>query len=190
MATHSSVLAWRIPGTGEPGGLPSMESHRVGYDWSDLASTHKPNFFLWQRDGLVNEGEAERVVSVDWRKAHRNGGDTVNGRWLWTGICFPEEGASDCCCCLVPKSCLNLCDCVNFSMPGVLPYLPEFAQTHVHWVSDAIQPSHLLSPPSPPALNLLQNQSLFQWVSCTHQVAKVLELQHQSFQWIFRVDFL
>ena len=60
------------------------------------------------------------------------------------------------------------------------------------WVSDAIQPSHPLSSPSPPALNLSQHQGLFQWVSSLHQVAKVLEfqLQHQSFQWIFRTDLL
>ena len=63
----------------------------------------------------------------------------------------------------------------------------------VHWVSDAIQPSHPLSAPSPPALkDLSQHQGLFQWVSSSNQVAKVLEfqLQHQSFQWIFRTDFL
>jgi len=79
-------------------------------------------------------------------------------------------------------------------MPGfpVLNYLPEFAQTHVHWVGDTIQPSYPLLPPSPLALNLSQHQGLFQWVGCLHQVAKVLELQlqYQSFQWIFRVDFL
>ena len=65
-------------------------------------------------------------------------------------------------------------------------------QTHVHWISDAIQPSHPLSSSSPLALNLFQHQGLFQWVSSSHQVAKVLEfqLQHQSFQWIFRTDFL
>ena len=78
-------------------------------------------------------------------------------------------------------------------MPGLPVYhrLPDFNQTHVHWVGDAIQPSHPLLPHSPPALNLSQNQGLFQWVSCSHLVAKVLELQfqHQSFQWIFRVDF-
>ena len=70
--------------------------------------------------------------------------------------------------------------------------LPEFAQTHVHWVSDAFQPSHPLLPPSLSAFNLSQHQGLFQWVSSLHQVGKVLELQlqHQSFQWIFRVDFL
>ena len=67
----------------------------------------------------------------------------------------------------------------------------ELTQTHVHYVSD-IQPSHPLSSPSPPALNLSQHQSLFQWVSSLHQVAKVLEFQlhHQSFQWIFGTDFL
>ena len=72
----------------------------------------------------------------------------------------------------------------------VLHHLLEFAQTHVHWVSDAIQPSHPLLPPLPPALNLSQHQDLFQWVGSSHQVAKVLELQHQSLQWILRVDFL
>ena len=62
----------------------------------------------------------------------------------------------------------------------------------VHWVSDAIQPSHLLSSPSPPTFNLSQHEGLFQWVSFSHQVATVLEfqLQHQSFQWIFRTNFL
>ena len=78
---------------------------------------------------------------------------------------------------------------MNYSMPGspVLHYLPEFAQTHVHWVSDAIQPSHPLSSPCLLAINLSQHQSLFKWVSSSHQVAKLLEfqLQHQSFQWIF-----
>ena len=63
---------------------------------------------------------------------------------------------------------------------------------HVHWVSEAIQPSHPLSSPSPPTFNLSQHQGLFKWVSSLHQVAKVLEFQlkHQSFQWIFRTDFL
>ena len=80
---------------------------------------------------------------------------------------------------------------MNCSIPGllVLHYLLEFVQTHVHWVGDAIQPCHPLSSPSPPALNLSQHQGLFQWVGFLHQVAKLLELQHQSFQWTFRVDF-
>ena len=66
--------------------------------------------------------------------------------------------------------------------------LPELTQTHVHWVSVAIQLSHPLSSPSPPAFNLSQHQGLFQWVSSLHQVAKGLEFQYQSFQWIFRTD--
>ena len=98
------------------------------------------------------------------------------------------------CCCSVAKSCPTLHNPMDCSMSGfpVLHYFLEFAQTHVHWVSDAIQISHPLLPPSPLALNLSQQQGLFQWVSSLHQVAKVLELQlqYQSFQWIFRVDFL
>ena len=85
----------------------------------------------------------------------------------------------------VTQSCPTLCDPMNRSMPGLPVHhqLPEFTQTHVHWVGDAIQSSHSLSSPSPPALNLSQNQGLFKWVSSSHQVAKVLEfqLQHQSF---------
>ena len=92
-----------------------------------------------------------------------------------------------------PKSCPTLCDPKDCSTPGfpVLHHLPEFAQTHIHWVSDAIQPSHPLSSPSPPAFNLAQHQGPFQWVGSLHQVAKVLEfhLQHQSFLSIFRVDW-
>ena len=93
---------------------------------------------------------------------------------------------------LVAQSCLSLCDPMNCSTPGIPVHhqLPEFTQTHVHWVSDAIQPSHPLLSPSPPAFNISQHQGLFKWVS-SHQVTKVLEfpLQHQSFQWIFRTDF-
>ena len=87
----------------------------------------------------------------------------------------------------VAQSCLTLCDPMNHSTPGLPVHhqLLEFTQTHVYWVGDAIQPSHPLSSPSPPALNLSQHQGLFKWVSSLHQVAKVLEfqLQRQSFQW-------
>ena len=94
---------------------------------------------------------------------------------------------------LVTKSCLTLQpDRLQHIRLPCPHHLPEFAQTHIHWVGDAIQPSYPLSPPSPFALNLSQHQGLFQWVISSHQVAKVLELQlqHQFFQWIFRVDFL
>ena len=89
----------------------------------------------------------------------------------------------------VAQSCPILCDPVDSSLPGfpVNHQLPKLAQTHVHWVSDAIQPSHPLSSPSPPAFNLSQHQCIFQWVNSSYQVAKVLkfQLQHQSFQRIF-----
>ena len=88
----------------------------------------------------------------------------------------------------------TLCNPMDCSTPGlpVLQYHPELAQTHVHRVSDAIQPSHPLSSPSPPAFNLSQDQGLFKWVSSLHQVAKGLglQLQQQPFQWILRTDFL
>ena len=105
MATHSSVLAWRIPGTGEPGGLLSMGSHTVRHNWSNLAAAA-------------------------------------------AGLPVHHQ-------------------------------LLEPTQTHVHWVGDAIQPSHPLPSPSP-ALNLSQPWGLFRWVSSLHQVAKVLEFQLQQ----------
>ena len=90
------------------------------------------------------------------------------------------------------QSCLTLCDPMGCRMPGfpVHHQLPQLAQTHVHWVGEAIQPSHPVLSPSPPAFNLSQHQGLFQWVSSSHQVARVLEVQHQSFQWKFRTAFL
>ena len=94
---------------------------------------------------------------------------------------------------------MTLCNPKDCSTPGfpVFHHLCEFAQTHVHWVDDAMQPSHPLSPSYPPfALSLSQHQGLFRWVGCLLQVAKVFELQcqHQSFQWIpglisFRIDW-
>ena len=91
-----------------------------------------------------------------------------------------------CCHCSVTQSCPTRCNPVDCSMTGfpVLHHLLEFAQTHVHWINDAIQSFHPLSSPPPSALNLSQHQGLLQWVGSSHQVAKVLQLQHQSFQWI------
>ena len=92
----------------------------------------------------------------------------------------------------VAQSCPNLCNPVNRSTPGfpVQHQLPEFTQTHIHRVSDAIQPSHPLSCPSPHAPTPSQHQSLFQGVSSLHEVAKVLEfqLQDENFQWTPRTD--
>ena len=96
--------------------------------------------------------------------------------------------------CSVAQSCLTFCNPMDCSTPGfpILHSLLEFAQIHVHWIGDPIQPSHPLSSPSPPAFSLSQHQGLFQWVGSSHQVIKVLELQLQyhSNQWIFKVDFL
>ena len=99
----------------------------------------------------------------------------------------------------VAQSCLTLCNPMNRSTPGLPVHhqLPEFTQTHVHRVCDAIQPSHPLpspsphAPPPPPAHNPFQHRGLFQWVNSLPEVPKVLEfqLQHQPFQWIFMTDF-
>ena len=106
--------------------------------------------------------------------------------WICLVPCPPN------CCCRrwVSKLCPTPCDPMNWSMQGfpVLHSLPEFAQTHVHCISDDIQPSHPLSLPSPPALYLSQHQGFFQRVVSSHQVAKVLELQHPFFQWTFKQD--
>ena len=95
---------------------------------------------------------------------------------------------------LVAQLCPTICDPINHSMPGLPVHyqLPEFTQTHVHRVSDAIQPSHSLSSPSPLAPKPSQHQSLFQWVNSSHEVAKVLEfqLQNHSFQRNPRADLL
>ena len=105
-----------------------------------------------------------------------------------TGAWFSQSVSS------AAQLCLTLCDPMNRSTPGLPVHhqLPEFTQTHAHWVGDAIQPSHPLSSPSPPAPNPSQHQALFQWVNSSHEVAKVLEfqLQHQSFQWTPRTDLL
>ena len=116
------------------------------------------------------------------------------GVWLqWHVQKYWFSGDGETYCCSVAQARLTLCDPMDCSMTGfpVLHHLTEFSQTHVHWVGEAIQPSQ---PPlsSSLAFNLFQHQGLFWWIGSSHQVAKVLELQlqHQSFQGIFRIDFL
>ena len=94
-----------------------------------------------------------------------------------------------CCCCFVTQSCPTPCDLMGCSMPGflVLHYLLEFAQTHVHWVGDAIQPPHPLSSPSSLALNLSQPQGLFQWVNSSQSIGA--STSASVLQWMFKVDF-
>ena len=88
----------------------------------------------------------------------------------------PHTASTCCCACSVAESCPALCNPMDCSTRGfpVLYYAQEFAQTRVHWVGDAIQPSHPLLSPSPPAFNLSQHQGLFKWVSSSHQVAKLM----------------
>ena len=92
-----------------------------------------------------------------------------------------------CCGCSVAQSCPTFCHFMDCSTPGlpVPRHLSKFGQVHVHCIGDAIQPSHLLMPSSPSALNLSQHRGLFQWVVCSYQMTKILELQlqHQSLQW-------
>ena len=106
--------------------------------------------------------------------------------WYCLGVHISVQFSS------VTQSCLTLCDLMNRSTPGLPVHhqLPEFTQTHIHRVSDAIQPSHPLSSPSPPAPNPSQHQSVFQRVNSSHEVAKVLEfqLQHHSLQRNPRAD--
>ena len=124
---------------------------------------------------------------------------TLTSTHLVNNLCFITEKAnwdrsSSSSSTSIAHSCPTLCDPMNRSMPGLPVYhkLPDFTQTHAHQVGEAIQPSHPLSSPSPPAPNHSQHQGLFQWVNSSHEVAKVLEfqLQHQSFQWTPRTDLL
>ena len=162
MVTHPCILAWRIPWTEEPGGLQSMGSQRVGHNW---VTNFLSSWF-------------HRYVARPWEY----GGEQF--RHLPSLLVLQFSSVAQLCLC-------NPMDCCTPCLP-VHHQLPEFTQTHVHWVRDTIQPSHPLLSPSPPAFNLSQPQGLFQWVSSLHQMAKVLEfqIQHQSFQWIFRTDFL
>ena len=161
MATHSTVLAWKIPWTGKPGRL------QVHGDCKELDMTERlstKNIFLKL---IIFWNEFVTFIIRKKKKAfklHRKVEDTISSVQLLSRV--------------------RLCDPMNRSPPGLPVHhqLPEFTQTRVHWVGDAIQTSHPLSSPSPPVLNL-PNQGLFQRVSSSHQVAKVLEcqLQHQSF---------
>ena len=109
--------------------------------------------------------------------------------WRQKLVCRQPNGS----CCSVTKSCPTLCDPMDCSTPGLpCPLISPGLCSSSYPLSWWCQPYHYLSAPSPLALNLSQHQGLFQWIGSLHQVAKVLELQfqHQSFQWIFTVDFL
>ena len=131
---------------------------------------------LWRNYHLFeNLTKSETITKEIWDR--RPGSKEPTGQWKSL-----SQSVS-----LVAQSCPTLCDPMNHNTPGLPVHhqLPEFTQTHVHQVGEAIQPSHPLSSPSSPAPNPSQHQGLFQRVSSSHQVAKVLEfqLQHQSLQW-------
>ena len=158
MATHSSVLAWRIPGTG-------------GAWWAAVSGVAQSRTRLkWQEQQQQQQGSiVDHLLEIR---------DIILVSQLLVFLKYvlilgsPVQFSS------VAQSCLTLHDPVDHSTPDLPVHhqLPESAQTHVHWVSDAIQPSHPLSSPSPPAFNLSQHQCLFKWVSSSHQVTKESEI--------------
>ena len=125
------------------------------------------------------------LTLIGWAYLCENVGTGRYLPWHWFQTVFcPNDSVQFS---LFAQWCPTLCNPTNRSMPGLPVHhqLPEFTQTHVHWVGYAIQPSHSLSSPFPPAPNPSQHPGLFQWVSSSHEVAKVLESQllHQSLQW-------
>ena len=136
MATHSSVLAWRIPGTGEPGGLLSVGLHRVWHDWSDLAAAVHISCSVVSDSVRPHELQHARLPCPSpTPRAYLN--SCPSSRWCHPTISFSVIPFSSC-----------------------LQYFPASGS--------------------------------FPMVSSSHQVTKVFkfQLQHQSFQWIFRTDFL
>ena len=145
--------------------------------------THQGNQ-NWKRHVYPNVHRCTVYISRTWKQLRCPSADKWIRKLWYIYIQFSS----------VAQSCPTLCNPMDCSMPGLPVHHqpPEFTQIHLHWVGDAIQPSHPLSSPSPPAFNLSQHHGLFQWVSSSHQVAKELEfqLQHQSFQWTLRTDLL
>ena len=182
MAPHSSTLAWTIPWMEETGRLQSMGSLGVRQDWAPSLSLFTFMHWRkkWQPAPVLLPGESQGQEAW-WVAVYGVTQSQTRLKWL--------SSSSSRVVVIQLLSHVQLCNTPGFP---VLHHLPEFEQTHVHWVGDAIQPFCPLSSPSPPAFNLSQHQGLFQWVSSLYQLAKVLgfQLQHQSFQWIFRIDFL
>ena len=194
MEIHSRILAWRIPWTEEPGGLQLYHKYNI-YDNASWKKTFS-SLLLWFCISQI-------LNFLHWLHQDTNAGALVSKltsallNFLWVPRHTHLLSLSTFVVVLVASSvvhsCPTLCgpmDCSTAGLP-VHRQLPELTQTHVHWVGDAIQPSHPLPSPSPPVFNHSQHQGLFRWFSSPHQVAKVLEfqLQHQSFQWILRTDF-
>ena len=139
-----------------------------------LVQQHKRKLYMWTSpDGQCQNQIDHILCSQRWRSS-------IQSAKPRPGADYGSDQFSS-----LAQSCPTPCDAMNHSTPGlpVRHQLPQSTQTHVHWVGDAIQPSHPLLSLSPPTFNLSQHQGLFKWVSSSHQVAKILEyqLQHQSF---------
>ena len=145
MSTHSSVLAWRIPGTGKPGGLPSMGSQRVGHDWSDLAAVAAAVHWL---------------IFLGWTTLHS--WDKPNLVMMYRTFDMLLYSVSQYFSSLQLLNHVRLFVTLDCSMPDFPLHhqLLEFTQTHVHRMGNAIQPSHPLTP-SPLAFSISQHQGLF-----------------------------
>ena len=149
-----------------------LEDERVSSHPCSASSVPSPaalSAHLWAARLTGQRAECSQVNGTVWG----TGNWLEDDDWVWwlSGFLFY--------CCLVAKSCPTLCNPLDCSTPvfSVPHHLLKFVQVHVHWISDAIQPSHPLSSPSPPAFSLSPHQGLFRWVGCSHQVAKVLELK-------------
>ena len=136
-------------------------------------------------NSFISEGFLEEDYTwLIWQIGHCGWNQCFTVKTVWD-VSGNLARAHSCNCSVQLLSRVRLCNPMNCSMPGLPVHhqLPEFTQTHVHRVGDAIQPSHPLLSSSPPAPNPSQHQSLFQWVSSLHEVAKVLEFQ-SLFQWV------
>ena len=181
MASHFSVLAWRIPWTEEPGSLHFIGLQRVRYNWNDLACTHLRTMASGFEEVLIVQF-TEWIPGSVAQYGKKDAPFITHSYPVWaqlqlkSHVCKNTHASDQIR--SVAQSCPTLCDPMNRSMPGLPVHhqLAEFTQTHVHRVSDVIQPSHPLSSPSP-APNPSQHQGLFQWINSSHEVAKVLEFQ-------------
>ena len=160
---------------------PGTSFFRRGGDFQDWATTHSSVFWQFLGSVMAPLGVSFHLLIEDQGLVLSTIVVPFDSNWFM--LCPSVHFSS------VPQLCLTVCNLMDYSTPCPSP---TPMQTHSHWVSDAIQPSHPLLSPSPPTFNLSQHQGLFKWVSSLNQVAKVLELQlqHQSFQWIFKTDFL
>ena len=197
--------------TGRPGVLWFMRSQRVRHDWVSelnwksvaskiffnvLRDCNKINAFYENKRNAGEKASAQQTTNKP--KSNYRKGENICPLYMYIshkGLISKIHNSivkKKCQFSSVAQSCPTLCDPMNHSMPGLPVHhqLLESTQTHVHWVGDAIQPSHPLSSPSPPAPNPSQHQSLFQWINSSHEVVKVLafQLQHHSLQRNPRAD--